>query len=85
MSSREVPTRLSVGGVARVLGCHPKTINRKLAVRAASDNPFPEPTGWIGNRRTWLLRDVEAWATRENARPASSRRFNLPSITAVAT
>ena len=83
MITREVPQRLTVGQVAKMLGCHPKTIDRKLGSKGGS-NPFPEPH-WIGLRRCWFRAQIEAWAQREAARPASERRYNLPTLTGAVT
>jgi predicted DNA-binding transcriptional regulator AlpA len=63
--------------VAKLIGCHPKTVDRWLKVSAASANPFPA-FDWIGSRRCWIRSEVEQWLAVEKSRPLTERHSNLP-------
>jgi len=73
MTPRDVDPLFPVGRVAKMLGCHPKTIDRLVA--RTTGNPFPSPTCWIGSRRLWAASTIQAWLAAEQERP---RRFTLP-------
>lgn len=49
-----------IGDLEAILGRERTTISR--AIKAGS---FPQPTIRLGNRRGWLLADVEAWIQQQ--------------------
>jgi len=72
MATREGIERLGIGDVVKRLGRDRTTVARWI-----SNGSFPAPH-YIGTRRAWFLHEVEAWERTEMARPASGRKFNLP-------
>ena len=73
MSAREVVQRVGIAEIEKRLGRDRTTINRRIKAGTFPAGHF------IGSRRAWFLSEIEAWERAEMARPASSRKFNLPS------
>ena len=60
-------TRIGIAELAARLG-----VDRSTIWRWYQTGRFPRPH-YLGERRTWLLSDVEAWETETMARPRESR------------
>ena len=74
MSAREVVQRVGIGDLEKRIGRDRTTINRKI-----KNGTFPAGH-FIGSRRAWFIAEIEAWERAEMARPASTRKFNLPPL-----
>jgi predicted DNA-binding transcriptional regulator AlpA len=75
MAAREVVERVGIAEIEKRLGRDRTTINRRI-----KNGTFPAGH-FIGTRRAWFIAEIIAWEQAEMARPASSRKFNLPGVT----
>lgn len=62
--------RIKIAETERKTGSHRSTLWRKYT---ATPPEFPVPT-YIGNQRTWLESEVDAWIAAQAARPPEERR-----------
>ena len=76
MAAREVVERVGIAEIEKRLGRDRTTINRRI-----KNGTFP-PGHFIGTRRAWFINEIVEWERAEMSRPASSRKFNLPTIQA---
>lgn len=60
--------RITIAEAERKTGLHRSTLWRKYR-----DGAFPQPT-YVGERRTWLESQVDAWIAEQAARPPEERR-----------
>lgn len=74
MAARQVVERVGIAEIEKRIGRDRTTINRRI-----KNGTFP-PGHFIGTRRAWFVSEIEAWERQEMARPASARKFNLPTI-----
>lgn len=62
--------RITIAEAERKTGLHRSTLWRKYN---ATPPEFPVPT-FIGERRSWLESEIDAWIAAQAARPPEARR-----------